>query len=276
VRGDLVQTISDLSARRAGGEIGAYRRILIETTGLADPAPILHTLMVDPRVIPAHQLACVVTTVDAVNGGATLDSHAEALKQAAVADRIFLTKCDIADADRIALLRLRLRDLNPIAPIIFVENGQTDPDAILGAGWYDTFGKSAEVGHWLRGEGDSHRQNDHHAHRHDLRIQAHCLMLDAPVRWGDFSYWLDLLAAMRGEEMLRVKGIVAIAEEPDRPVIIHGVQHVFHPPVRLAAWPSADRRSRLVFITRDLSADLLISTLRKFAGVENAILEATP
>jgi G3E family GTPase len=278
VRGDLVATFADLAARRARGEIGAYRRIVVETTGLADPAPILHTMMADPAVAERHPLASVVTTVDAVNGGATLDAHPEALKQAAVADRILLTKTDLLDgAD--TTLRARLRALNPGTPIIDTVGGEVDPAAIFEAGLYDPDRKIADVRRWLNAEAHAadHAQHGHHHHdvnRHDDRIRAHCLTIDAPVEGEAFAHWLELLAAMRGEEMLRVKGIVAVAEHPDRPIVIHGVQHVFHPPVQLDAWPTDDHRTRLVLITRDVPRALIESTLAKFGKVERERISA--
>jgi G3E family GTPase len=266
VRGDLVATIADLADRRARGAIAPYRRIVIETTGLADPAPILHTLMVDPAVVPRHRLEGVVTTVDAVNGAATLDNHVEALKQVAVADRLLVTKCDLADATTRGILEHRLHEITAGTPIVEARDGHTQLADILDAGLYDPETKSADVRRWLRHEA-AHPPHEHaHAHvnRHDAHVQAHCLTLDEPVAWESFSYWLELMAAMRGERMLRVKGIVAIAEDPDHPVVIHGVQHVFHPPVTLDAWPSADHRSRMVFITRDLPRELIDRTFRKF------------
>jgi G3E family GTPase len=194
--------------------------------------------------------------VDAVNGAATLDAHQEAVKQAAVADRILLTKTDLSDA---LGLRQRLQSITSGTPIIEVRDGGIEPEAIFHVGLYDPSGKPADVRRWL------HHADHHHHADHDPAVQAHCLSLDAPVRWSRFAYWLELLAAMRGENMLRVKGIVRIEEDPERPVVIHGVQHVFHPPIHLDAWPSDDHRTRLVFITRDMPRETLAATLEKFA-----------
>ena len=268
VRGDLVEALGDLARRREAREIGPYRRVVIETTGLADPAPILHTLMAHPSLTTLYRLEGVVTTVDAVNGLHTLATYPEALKQAAVADRIVLTKCDLAPAGAAALDE-RLRAINPGAGVIVAE-GQPLAAKLLDTGLYDRDGRPAHVRRWLADE--DHRHDHHHGHahdvnRHDERVQAHCFAFDEPVRWADFEFWLECLAAMRGEQLLRLKGIVAVADAPERPVVVHAVQHVFHPPVHLPAWPSDDRRTRLVFITDDIPRALLADTMRKFGKV---------
>ncbi|MDR3469519.1 MAG: GTP-binding protein [Xanthobacteraceae bacterium] len=272
VRGDLIETFADLEGRIARGEIAPFRRVVIETTGLADPAPVLHTLMADPAVTQRWHLAGVITTVDAVNGARTLAAHREALKQAAVADRILLTKCDIASSDELAAIRALLRTLNPGIPVADVIEGRVDPSAILDVGLRPVQQRAGDIARWLTEEpvraGHAHHDHHHHdASRHDHRIKTHSIIVDEPVSWGAFSYWLELLAALRGEEMLRVKGIVAVSDHPERPMVIHGVQHIFHPPVQLEAWPSGDRRTRIVFITRDMDTDDLERTLRRFAKV---------
>jgi G3E family GTPase len=260
VRGDLIETIEGLEVRVARGDIQAFARVVIETTGLADPAPILHSLMADPKLARQYRLEGVITAIDSVNGAATLAAHPTAVKQVAVADRLLLTKTDLASDAPIA----QLRALNPGAPILEVIAGQIDPAEILAVGLYDAAGKSTQVRRWLHDEAHAHHHDDH---RHDSQVQSYCVVIDQPVAWADFTYWLELLAAMRGEEMLRVKGIVAVAEHPDRPFVIHGVQHVFHPPVQLEAWPSDDQRTRMVFITRNVPRSLLEATLQRFAKV---------
>lgn len=284
VRGDLIETFLDLEARLSSGEISPFRRVAIETTGLADPAPILHTLMADPTVTLRWRLQGVITTVDAVNGARTLLASKEALKQVAVADRILLTKSDIASAEDLAAVRAQLRGLNPDTPVVDVVEGRVDPSEIFDVGFYAIEGKAADVSRWLHEEKHNvghgpHGSERHHGHRHDPNrhddsIKAHCIIIDEPVSWNAFSYWLELLAALRGDEMLRVKGIVAVSDHPGQPFIVHGVQHVFHPPVRLDTWPSDDRRTRIVFITRDMDTDDLERTLRKFGKVSR--IAATP
>ena len=285
VRGDLVQTLVDLDARTTDGDVPPFRRVVIETTGLADPAPILHTIMVDPSVAPRWRLEGVIATVDAVNGARTLLAHNEAMKQAAVADRILLTKSDIASADDLAAVCRQLYSLTPATPIIDVIDGVVDPAAILDVGLYDAAGKIADVSRWLLEEPRNAHADHHHHHRghagpktsgdhsqdvnrHDDWIRAHSIIVDKPVSWKSFSYWLELLAELRGEEMLRVKGIIAVDDHPEQPFVIHGVQHVFHPPIKLDRWPSSDRRTRLALITRDIQMEELERTLRKFGQTD--------
>ena len=167
VRGDLVRTMSELFLKRSRGEVSQFKRMVVETTGLADPAPILHTLMTDPLLASRYRLDGVVTTVDAVNGGSTLDNHEEAIKQAAVADRILLTKVDIADAAPLAELKHRLQHLNPGAEAISITAGEIDPNAILNAGLYNPDTKSADVKRWLHEEAYEGSHDHGHSHKHD-------------------------------------------------------------------------------------------------------------
>ena len=259
VRGDLVRALGDLAARIAGGQRVA--RVVIETTGLADPAPILHTLMTDPAIARHFVLDGVVTLVDAVNGLATLDTQPEAVKQAAVADRIVLSKTDLAP-DTTALLA-RLQALNPAAVPILAA-GAT-PEAVLAAGPFDPAARGEDVVRWLAAEAHAHRHDHHHdANRHSDRIHAFCLTWDQPVAWQGMASFLEMLTATRGESLLRVKGLLDVAGEV-RPLVLHGVQHVWHPPVRLAQWPAGTpRRSALVFVLRDLDRAVVEQGLAAF------------
>lgn len=303
VRGDLVNTFRDLTAKRDAGEVKPFKRVVIETTGLADPAPVLHTLMSDPVVAERCRLESVVTLVDAVNGGGTLDHHIEAVKQAAVADRLVLTKTDLAEQKSVQHLRHRLQHLNPGAPVFTAIGGDIAPKQLFNAGLYDPSTKTFDVQNWLRAESydEGHHQHDHdhhghdhdhhhhdhghsHAHhehehfqtadgkldvnRHDASIQSFCLTFDTPFEWNTLATWLDLLAAYRGDNLLRVKGLVNVTGV-DRPVVIHGVQHLFHPPATIPAWPDDNRQSRIVFITRDLNREVIEQTL-------NALQKAEP
>ena len=280
VRSDIAETLLDLFVGRAKGKLPPFNRIVIETTGLADPAPILHTLMMDALVEDRYLLDGVVATVDAVNGMATLDLQPEAVKQAAVADRLLLTKADLAAPEAIAALAVRLATLNPGAPVEQVAQGAVDPDRLFGLGLFDPETKSVEVRRWLRDEalaGQTHAHDHEPGHeappdvnRHDDRIRAFCLTRERPMSWSVLSGWLDVLASMRGPDLLRFKAIVALSERPDQPVVLHGVQHLFHPPVLLPAWPSEDRRTRMVFITRDLPRDLIEQTLAAFEEADTA------
>lgn len=274
VRGDLVQTLRSLYKRRAKGQVPAFNRVAIETTGLADPAPILHTLMDDPLLVAWFRLDGVIATVDAVTGGATLDRHAEAVKQAAVADRILLTKTDLADAAQVDAVRRRLRALNPAAPILEIAQGRVEPATILDAGLYNPQTKHPDVARWLRAEAyepDSHDHQAHDVNRHGDDIRAFCLTHDQPLDWDRFNAWIETLIALHGAELLRVKGILDVAGT-DRPLVIHGVQHLFHPPALLDRWPPGPRASRLVFITRGLERETLARSLDAFtAGAPEAL-----
>ena len=265
IRGDLVDTLRGLIARKLNGTIAPFDRVLIETTGLADPAPILHTLMSDLTLTSAYRLDGVITTVDAATGDATLDRQIESVKQAAVADRLLLTKTDLVSPTQSAALFERLCRLNPAAPITVVRHGEVDPARILNAGLYNPETKSLDVQRWLKAEAYAPARHDHghDINRHNEHIKAVCLTVDEPIPASAFDTWLGLLLAMKGPDILRVKGIVNI-EGFDGPLIIHGVQHIFHPPLQMKTWPGNDRRTRIVFITRDLDESALRDTLRMF------------
>jgi G3E family GTPase len=279
IRGDLVATLEDLLRKLDNGRIAPFRRVVLETTGLADPAPILHAIMYHPYLMLRYRLDGVVTLVDAVNGAATLDAHEEAVKQAAVADRLVITKSDFPEgAERLPELMERLKRLNPGARILVAAEGEASPDAILDCGLYDPTGKIPRVAEWLNAESvaQAHHESDHHHHhghahhhdanRHDDHIRAFCLASDTPLAPAAFDMFLDLLRQAHGPRLLRVKGIVGLTDDPARPVVIHGVQHVFHPPHRLEAWPDADRRTRIVFIVKDLEESFVAGLYNAFAG----------
>jgi G3E family GTPase len=285
VRGDLVKALRDLAVRIEQGH--TIRRVVVETTGLADPAPILQTLMSDPLVLFRYRLDGVVTLVDAATGMVTLDTQPEAVKQAAVADRLVLTKTDLATPEQVSALWARLRALNPGAPLLNALHGDIAPGELLDCGLYDATRKHPDVRRWLDAEafaahdthahdhGHGHHHHDHHHHdvsRHDSRIHSFCLTFDQPLPWDGLATWLEVLTMTRGENVLRIKGILNL-EGQDGPIAIHGVQHLFHPPVKLAAWPEGDdRRSRIVFILRDLDRATVEKGLNAFA--ESARREA--
>jgi G3E family GTPase len=246
VRSDLAQTLHDLLQRRDEGRCTQFERIVIETSGLADPAPILQTLMTDVAVAGRLVLAGVVTTVDAVNGVSTLTREEISRKQIAVADRIVLTKLDMEGAAQGAL-RGRVQALNAGAPMMIADHGRIDPAQIFGAGLFDPRTKSTDVAAWLM-EAAAHHAHEHH----DADIASFAIVREQPLPAATLTLFLEALAEHCGTGLLRLKGIVNIAESPDRPAVIHGVQHVFHPPAWLERWPSDDRRSRLVFIARHI------------------------
>lgn len=286
IRDDLIVTLEDLLRRLDNGRVAPFRRLVIETTGLADPAPILNVLINHPYLALRFKLDGVVTLVDAVNGMATLDAHPEALRQVVAADRLVLSKTDIAsDPDAVAALRRRLGELNPGSAIL-------SPDApaqeLVGAGLYDLAERPQELRRWLAAEAPEaphdHHDHDHHHHhghgehghphghhhhdvnRHDASIRAFALTAEAPIREATFDLFWTLLRSTHGSKLLRLKGLVALAEAPDTPLLVHAVQQVLHPPVLLPAWPDADRRSRLVLIVKDLEEEMVARLWTAFLG----------
>jgi G3E family GTPase len=270
MRGDLVNTLEKLLRGFDNGRM-KFNRVIVETTGLADPAPVLHTAMVHPYMVLRFRLDGVVTVVDAVNGLATLDAHREAVKQAAVADRIVLTKTDLVDTstrrEAKAALSSRLKVLNPAAPVIEAANASVTQ--LIECGLYDAERKIPDVKRWLSEESyvAPHGHHHHDVNRHNDRIRAFTLASERAIPFSAFEMFLDLVRSLHGPDLLRVKGIVKLAETPDRPVVIHGVQHVFHPPVTLAAWPDQDHRTRLVFIVNDIPARAIEDLFNAFIGL---------
>ena len=270
VRGDLVNTLEKLLRGLDNGRM-TFDRVIIETTGLADPAPVLHTAMVHPYFVMRFRLDGIVTVVDAVNGAATLDAHVEAVKQVAVADRIVLTKTDLIDSaerrDAAAKLRTRLAALNPAAPVIDAAGARVPQ--LIDCGLYDAERKIPDVKRWLAEEAYAH--DEHHRHhdvnRHNDKIRAFTLASERAIPYSAFEMFLDLLRSMHGPNLLRVKGIVKLAETPDQPVVIHGVQHIFHPPATLAAWPDDDHSTRLVFIVNDIPRRAVEDLFNAFLGL---------
>jgi G3E family GTPase len=267
LRGDLVTALENLLRDLDNGRVD-FNRVVLETTGLADPAPLLQTAMAHPYLVMRYRLDGVVTAVDAINGGATLDQNMESVKQVAVADRLVLTKSDLVDSDErraaLADLMARLKTLNPAAPVLDAAAGEATAQALLDCGLYDPARKIPDVGRWLAdetyaaAEAAHHHHHGHHHHdvnRHDARIRAFTFASDTPIPAASFEMFIDLVRSLHGPKLLRLKGIVQIAEFPDEPLVVHGVQHVMHPPVQLERWPDADRRTRIVVIARDLEPE---------------------
>lgn len=255
VRGDLVETLADLYRKRRDREVPGFDRVVVETTGLADPVPIIQTAVTDGEIAPLYRLDAVVTLVDAVHGASQLDCHQESIKQVAVADRVLLTKTDLALRQEVDALRGRLARINPGAPVLEVAHGAIDPQELFGAGLEDAAAPGANITRWLREE--AYAGADHHhdsssrdVNRHDDNIRAFCIYHDRPVSVTGMTVWLEALAALRGTNLLRVKGLFNV---DGRPVAVHAVQTLIHEPVELAAWPGEDRRSRAIFITRDMA-----------------------
>lgn len=280
VKGELIDTFRDLYLQRKSGRLPPFEHVVIETTGIADPLPVMQIILTDPLVSTAYELDGVVTTVDAVNAGTTLDSFPESVKQVAVADRIVLTKTDLveggSDRDaRLAGLRARIRTLNPVARLIEGAPREIDPALLFGEGLTGR-DPAALIAEFRLDEeivADEHeeaagtdaparaRAGEQYAgagHRpeaaghHDPRIRTFCLVREEPVGIDTLRLFLDALAREAGPDLLRVKGLVNVAEKPGEPALIQGAQNIFHSLQWLAAWPSADTRTRIVFITRGI------------------------
>lgn len=288
VRDDLVTSLREMAGKREDGSLPAFDRVVIETTGLADPAPIVHTLMRDPMLGFFYRLDGLITTVDAVNAPGLLAQQLEAEKQVAMADRLIVTKGDLASAADLDALEARLRRLNPAAPITRAINGQVDAASLFNAGLYNAETKNVQVRRWLAAEayeaaqaqdpagghdhahdhGHDHEHGHEHDHghpdlRHDSAIKAYCFTREAPVAWDRLAAWIETMILSYGDRLLRIKGIVN-AQGEAAPIALHGVQHLFHPPVMLDAWPDLDHRTRLVVIARKLDRETLERSLASF------------
>ena len=263
VRGDLVQTLGDLHAKRSQPGVPAFSNVIIEASGLADPVPVLQSLVADETLRHLYRVHDVVTLVDAVHGEAQLDTQAVSVKQAAVADALLVTNTDLARPHATRTLCERLARLNPGAELCEVVRGEIDPALFLRGGVHDTRKKPAEVERWLKAAEHTHAMQvaKDHAHAHDARVQAFCLYHERTIHRAGLVMWLDMLAGLRGANLLRVKGILNVEGQP---VVVQAVQTVVHEPVVLDEWPTEDRRSRLVFITRDMSRDDIERTFEAF------------
>ena len=264
VRGDLNKALRDLLSRRTRGEVPHFRRVVIETSGLADPAPIAYTLLSEAVLRHHFRLSGIITTIDAVNGATQLDSFPEAVKQASMADRLVVTKADISDGPSLAALRVRLRSLNLSAQILDSSEIRSDLHQLLTDDIYDAEGKFREASHWTAEEIDEHA-----GHEHTAGVQSFAAIFDQPLDWTAFGVWTTMLLHRHGANVLRLKGLLNVAGVPT-PVLINGVQHIVHPPSHLEAWPDADRRSRLIFIVRGLQRSRIERSLAVFNGLTDA------
>jgi G3E family GTPase len=260
LRTDLQETLRELFVKRRAGEVIDFDRVFVETTGLADPVPVLHTLRTDGLLGAQYRLDGVVTLVDAVNGMGQLDTMPEAVRQAAVADRLVVTKTDLADEDTCARLRRRLEALNAFALCLTAVDGAIDPDQLANIGPRSVSARREELNRWLgpiAREATSAMQAATAAPgvgRHDAAIRSFCLWFDKPFTWDGLNAALQALSQLRGPDLLRVKGIVHVEGEPG-PIVLQGAQHLFHPPVTLEGGHDTDPRSRIVFIVRNMTRE---------------------
>ena len=268
LRSDLQQALRDLIDARDNGSLPKFDRVVIETSGLADPAPIAKTLLIDPMLRHQVRLANVVTTVDGMHGATQLRTHVESLRQTAIADRIVVTKTDLISGEQLAVVRHALSRLNPTARIFDGQSDQFDGAALLTQGITDPATKLHEVQHWLASldaaEHDHpHEQGENHSHGaiHSEGITSFSLRVEEPVDWTAFGVWLTALLHRHGDRVLRVKGLLNVAGASG-PVVLHGVQHVIHQPVHLDEWPDGDRASRIVFVLQGIAPAVLQRSLR--------------
>ncbi len=249
IRGDLVATLEDLLRRRDNDRIRFFRRVVIETTGLADPLPILQAVLQHPYLGKRFRIASVLTLVDAVHGAETLASHAEARRQVALADALILTKTDIATLASITATKDAAQTLNPFAPWLDAE-AALRPEALSTPRFRPERLEDADLLAWLgENEGVSHVPG-HDPNRHGPEIEAFALVSDAKVSEGQLTVFREAMRLMLGPKLLRLKGLIAMVDDPERPILIHAVQSVAEEPLRLARWPSRDRRTRLVVIAQ--------------------------
>jgi G3E family GTPase len=255
IRGELARAIRDLHARRDRGEVPEFRRLVIESSGLADPFPVLTTLKADPVLRHHFRAGAVITTVDAVNGLSQIKRHVESIRQLAVADQLVLTKTDLTDAASIATLLARMRQINPDAPLS--RAADFDARTLL------------EHGSRLR----SFLADDEMAETsHVAGIRSFVVTVPEPLDWTAFGIWLSMLLNRHGDKVLRVKGILNLAGEA-APIAIHGVQHLVHNPVHMAGWPDTDRSSRIVFIVDGIDPALIRRSLAAFNAIGGPSVE---
>ncbi|MGR6468225.1 CobW family GTP-binding protein [Rhizobium sp. PAMB 3182] len=289
IRGELVDTLAMLVEQVQTGRIAALKRVVIETTGLADPAPVMQAVIGNPVIAQNFVLDGVVTLVDAVNGLATLERHSEALRQAAVADQLVLSKVTLASAEQISALKARLRSINPRAPMIDGDSEDAGRAALLANGLYDPETKIPDVVQWLQAEtdhdhdhehnhnhdddhGHHHDHHGHHHHHHDVTrhgdtIRSFSIVHEEAIDPMALEMFVDLLRSAHGPKLLRMKAVVLLKDNPDRPLVLHGVQEIFHTPVRMKAWPEgAERKTRMVLITDGLEEAFVRELFDAFTG----------
>jgi G3E family GTPase len=286
VRGELTDTLAGFHEAIEAGRMKRLSRVVIETTGLADPAPVIQSIIGHPDLARIFSLDGVITVADAVNGASTLERHEEARRQAALADRLILSKRSLASDEAVADLVARLRGLNPRAELIDGDSARASAYDTFSAGLFDPRSRTADAARWLadaahddhdhvcddhcghdHGDHDHHHHHGHHQHHHhDSAIRSFSITHDRPIDPAAIGMFVDLLRSAHAEKLLRMKAIVQLSDDPERPLVLHGVQSVFHQPERLASWPGRDRRTRMVLITQDLDEDFVRSLFGAFTG----------
>lgn len=267
IRGDLSEALRDLFVRRERTEIPPFKRVIIETSGLADPAPIAYTVMAEPILQHHYRLGHVVTVVDAVNGLHQLDTHEESAKQVAAADRLVLTKTDLSGAATPSALRQRLAKLNLTASVIDAATREINPQDLLAEDVNTNSGKTREAHQWIAASKASSTQLSRLSHKlehgHSEGVASFALLFDEPLDWTAFGVWLTMLLHRHGDKILRIKGLLNV-RGLNAPLLINGVQHIVHPPEHLDAWPDGDHQSRLVFIAQGIDKHRIEASLHAF------------
>jgi G3E family GTPase len=275
IRGDLRDSINDLYDRRERGLVPPFDRLVIETTGLADPAPIVATLSAEPVICHHFRLGNIVTVLDAANGLVNLATYEESRKQVAVADRLVITKTDIVDSRKVDRLQAEVRVLHATALVLDAHRDSLSASSLLSEDVYDPHARTAEVGRWLADQ----RLIEAHAHGHDVNrhgrdIVTFCVSLEQPVAWSAFAVWLTMLLNRHGQDILRVKGLLNITDV-STPVVVHGVQHIIHTPTHLDAWPDGEAKTRLVIIAKGMIRDRVQRSLSVFNDLAKESMAVT-
>lgn len=265
ILGDMKDALRDLFSQMTRGDIPPFKRVIVETSGLADPVPIAFTVQSEPVLRHHFRLGNVITTLDAVNGTRQLETHEESIKQAAVADFIIITKTDIADPVETGSLKSRLAKLNAGAPLLDGVQDMLSPKHLFRDDLSDIDSRASIVQSWFS---NPEVENDGLSHRHSDGVQSFCVQTDRPLDWTAFGIWMSMLLHCHGDKVLRIKGLLNVFDV-DTPVLINGVQHIVHPPVHLTEWPDNDHSSRLIFIVQGMSIDSIQRSLDAFNQLAN-------
>lgn len=279
VRTDLQETLRDLFAQRRVGEVFDFDRVIVETTGLADPAPVVQTLASDTLLAAHYRLDGLITLVDGLHGVGQIDQQTEAVKQIAIADKILVTKTDLTSADHLETLCGRIRQLNSQSPIEFIRQGEVDPKRLIDLGLSSSraslktlqFLGEALTDDAVSADGAGRYLGQRSA-AHNAAVKTLSLRFTEPFEWLSFSSALELLTTLRGPDLLRMKGIVNVDGDP---VVVQGVQHIIETPVKMDRWPSEDKDSRLVFIVRNMELEVIRNLFQAVGAIKSAPVGAT-
>lgn len=262
---DMKDALRDLFSKMTRGDIPPFKRVIVETSGLADPVPIAYTVQSEPVLRHHFRLGNVVTAIDAVNGARQLENHQESIKQTAVADFIIITKADIADTAETRTLKSRLAKLNAGAPVLDGSRDVISPQQLFRDDLADIDSRASIVQSWFS---NPNVESDALSHNHSDGVQSFCVQNDRPLDWTAFGIWMSMLLHCHGDKVLRIKGLLNVSDV-DTPVLINGVQHIVHPPVHLTEWPDDDRNSRLIFIVQGMSVQSIRRSLDAFNRLAN-------